>query len=74
MVISLERGAADATASLASVKFRLILPTWYRLNQVVLDKRPLNRCVLSTLHGCAPLSKLRAELALAIFMQIIKQN
>jgi len=30
--------------------------------------------VLSTLHGCAPLSKLRAELALAIFMQIIKQN
>jgi len=30
--------------SLASVKSRLILPFWYRLTQVVLDKGPLNRC------------------------------
>jgi len=44
-------GPADATAipkppsSLASVKSRLVLPFWYRLTQVVLEKRPLNRCV-----------------------------
>ena len=31
--------------SLASVKSRLVLPFWYRLIQVVLDKGPLNRCV-----------------------------
>jgi len=42
-------GPADATASqtpscLASFKFRLVLPLWYRHTQVVLEKRPLNRC------------------------------
>ena len=31
--------------SLASVKFRLVLPFWYRLTQVVLEKGPLNGCV-----------------------------
>jgi len=31
--------------SLASVKFRLILPFWYRLIWVVPDKGPLNVCV-----------------------------
>jgi len=31
--------------SLASVKSRLVLPFWYRLTQVVLEKRPLNGCV-----------------------------
>ena len=31
--------------SLASVKFRLVLPFWYRLTRVVLDKGPLNGCV-----------------------------
>jgi len=31
--------------SLASVKSRLVLPFWYRLTRVVLDKGPLNRCV-----------------------------
>jgi len=31
--------------SLASIKSRLVLPFWYRLTRVVLDKRPLNRCV-----------------------------
>ena len=31
--------------SLASVKSRLVLPFWYRLTRVVLDKGPLNWCV-----------------------------
>jgi len=31
--------------SVASVKSRLVLPFWYRLTRVVLDKGPLNRCV-----------------------------
>ena len=41
-------GPADATAitkppsSLASFESRLFLPFWYRLTQVVLEKRPLN--------------------------------
>jgi len=30
------------TSSLASFKSRLVLPLWYRLTQVVLEKRPLN--------------------------------
>ena len=39
--------------SLASVKSRLVLPFWYRLTQVVLEKRPLNGCSSSssTLHS-----------------------
>ena len=32
--------------SLSSVKSRLILPFWYRLTQVVLEKGPLNGCML----------------------------
>jgi len=55
-VICLERGAdgaVDATAlqnpsSLASFKSRLVLPFWYWLTQVVLEKRPLNGCVSSS--------------------------
>ena len=31
-------------SSLASFKSRLVLPFWYRLTQVVLEKRPLNGC------------------------------
>ena len=31
-------------SSLASFKSILILPFWYRLTQVVLEKRPLNEC------------------------------
>ena len=31
-------------SSLASFKSGLVLPFWYRLTQVVLEKRPLNRC------------------------------
>jgi len=39
-------GSADATAtpsSLSSVKSRIVLPFWYQLTQVVLEKRLLNR-------------------------------
>ena len=32
--------------SVASVKFRLVLPFWYRLTRVVPEKGPLNRCVV----------------------------
>ena len=54
MVISLERGAGclhmvqlmplhpKTPSSLASFKSRLVLPLLYRLNQDVLEKRPLN--------------------------------
>ena len=34
--------------SLAPVKSRLVLPFWYRLTQVVLEKRPWNGCSSST--------------------------
>ena len=40
-------GPADATAtpsSFASLKSRMVLRFWYRLTQVVLEKRPLNEC------------------------------
>jgi len=43
-------GPADATESqnphhlLSHLKSRLVLPSWYRLTQVVLEKRPLNGC------------------------------
>ena len=47
---------ADATAthslSLASVKSRLVIPFWYRLTGVVLDKGPLNGCVFSCEIAC----------------------
>ena len=56
MVICQERGAdclhmvqlmpvlPKTQSSLASVKSRLVLPFWYRITQVVLEKRPLNGC------------------------------
>ena len=31
-------------SSLASIKARLVLPLWYQLSQVDLEKRPLNGC------------------------------
>jgi len=34
-------------SSLASFKSRLVLPFWYRLMQVILEKRPLNGCSCS---------------------------
>ena len=54
MVVCLERGAQTCiwpswchchSLSLAPVKSRLILPFWYRLTWVVLNKGPLNGCV-----------------------------
>jgi len=55
MVICLERGADclrmvqpmplhKHPSFLASFKYRLVLPFWYRLTQVVLEKRPLSEC------------------------------
>ena len=38
--------------SLAPVKSRLLLPFWYRLTQVVLEKRPLNSCSSSSSITC----------------------
>ena len=53
MVICLERDADLHMAQLmplpltvsCSVKSRLVLPFWYRLTRVVLEKGPLNGCV-----------------------------
>ena len=39
--------------SLAPLKSRLVLPFWYQLTQVVLEKRPLNGCS-SSLHWKHP--------------------
>jgi len=56
VVIGLERGAdclhmvqlmlllSQNPTSLASFKSRLVLPFWYQLIWVVLEKRPLNGC------------------------------
>ena len=40
--------------SLASVKFRLVLPFWYRLTWVVTEKGPLNQCVCVCRHISIP--------------------
>ena len=56
MVISLDRGAdclhmvhlmpqhPRTPSSLVSLKSRAVSPFWYRLTQVVVEKRPLNGC------------------------------
>jgi len=49
-------GPADVTAtssSLTSLKSRLVLPFWYQLTQVVLEKRPLNGCLSGCKLSCA---------------------
>jgi len=57
MVICLELGAdvhmdqlmpLPLTVSCSS-KIQIVLPFWYRLTQVVLEKRPLNGCVVVVL-------------------------
>ena len=64
MIICLERGAdclhkygpaasmlplhPKTSPSLASFKSRLVVPFWYWLTQVVLEKRALNRCSSSS--------------------------
>jgi len=40
------------TPPLASFKSRLVLPSWYQLTQVVLEKRPLKGVVSSTRLDC----------------------
>jgi len=52
VVICVEQGAdclhmvqlMPLPSSLALFKSRLVLPFWYQLTQVVLEKRPLNGC------------------------------
>ena len=58
MVICLEQGAdclhtvqlmllhPKTPSSLPSFKSRLVLPFWYRLTQIVLEKRQLNACTV----------------------------
>ena len=53
VVICLERGADLHTAQLMPLpltvscfgKIQMVLPFWYRLTRVVLDKGPLNGCM-----------------------------
>ena len=60
MVVCLERDADLHVAQLMPLpltvscfsKIRLVLPFWYRLTRVVLEKRPLNVCVC--LSRCVP--------------------
>ena len=68
MVICLERGAdclhmvqliplhPKTPSSLASFRSRLVLPFWYQLTQVVLQKRPLNRCSSGVVFRCVPIN------------------
>ena len=44
IIVQLMSLHSKTPSSLASFKSRLVLPFWYRLTQVVLEKRPLNRC------------------------------
>jgi len=60
MVICLERGADFHMAQLmplpltvscfSKIQIVHVVPFWYRLTRVVLDKGPLNRCVLSSVY------------------------
>jgi len=59
MVICLERGADLHIAQLMPLPLTVscfskiqILPFWYRLTRVVLDKGPLNVCVCVFMFGC----------------------
>ena len=65
VAICLERGAdclhivqmmplhPKTPSSLASFKSRLALPFWFRLNQVVLEKTPLNWCSSGSSLSCS---------------------
>ena len=60
VVICLERGADLHMAQLMPLPltvscFRLVLPFWYRLTRVVLEKGPLNVCVCVCVCVCAQL-------------------
>jgi len=68
VVICLERGAdclhmvqliplhPKTPSSLALFRSRLVLPFWYQLTQVVLQKRLLNRCSNRVVFRCVPIS------------------
>ena len=65
--------------SLASVKSRLVLPFWYRLTRVVLDKGPLNGCVcvviIYGLHSSAfPLNDSQCLLFLSLHSIMSSKN
>jgi len=71
-------GPADATATrrlYASVKSRLVLPFWYRLTQVVLDKGPLNGvCVCVCVCVCYFLLSLLFILRVGLMVKCIKKD
>jgi len=45
LLVVRQEGHPACSLSLASVKSRLVLPFWYRLTWVVLEKGPVNGCV-----------------------------
>jgi len=57
-------------SSLVSFKSRLVLPFWYQLTQVVLEKRPLNGCniIIIILNTCISCSCLHWSLQTVQFM------
>jgi len=63
VVICLERGADLHMAQLmplpltvsCSSKIQIVLPFWYWLTQVVLEKRPLNGCVVVLFSLACPM-------------------
>jgi len=76
VVVCLERGAGclhmvqlmplypQTPSSLASFKSRLVLPFWYRLTQVVLERRPFNGCCTSSSQHS---TMLRSAIATLVF-------
>jgi len=76
VVVCLERGAGclhmvqlmplypQTPSSLASFKSRLVLLFWYRLIQVVLERRPLNGCSSSSSQYS---TTLRSPIATLVF-------
>ena len=81
MVVSLERGADLHMAPLmplpltvscfSRLKSRLVLPFWYRLTRVVLDKGPLNVCVFCyyIVECTEQVTVSQSEVYLLIFLQ-----
>jgi len=51
---------------LASLKSKLVLPFWYRLTQVVLEKRPINGCSSSSIIISIKTEPLTLSLVMAI--------
>ena len=57
---------------LASEKSRLVLPFWYRLTQIVLEKRPLNGCSSKITNCTSPFLCYAPKAALTIKWQNTK--